>query len=287
MSNDEEPRWSLDAARHPYRRSGTTPTLVQSAVLFSDVLGTEEMATSDEAEAYLQRSSEALARAAETAGVSDVDMPHGVSWFSDNLAVGWPLRWSTDSEIALGGLELAAGYLQASLAEDGLLMRGGLTFGPHYMDETIVFGPALVEAVRLEREKAIFPRVVLGDSAVKAEDHHIDYYGRGPHAPQRTLLLVDDDGMVFVNYLDVVMEDPDRLDASVAYLTAHRQVAIDGLRAHASDERKLSKYTWLAEYHNHFCQERLPEMPELLVSQVDTSRGFSDFGGPITPPPEW
>lgn len=42
-----------------------------------------------------------------------------------------------------------------------VLIRGGISEGDYYADETLAFGPALVEAYELENSLAIYPRIIL------------------------------------------------------------------------------------------------------------------------------
>jgi hypothetical protein len=46
------------------------------------------------------------------------------------------------------------------LLTDKFLTRGGVTVGNLYHEENMVFGPALIEAVALEQEEAIYPRIL-------------------------------------------------------------------------------------------------------------------------------
>ena len=52
--------------------------------------------------------------------------------------------------------------------EMGHYLRGGLTIGDARHDEGAVFGPALVDAYRLERAVASYPRIVVSDEAAVA-----------------------------------------------------------------------------------------------------------------------
>jgi len=60
-------------------------------------------------------------------------------------------------------LDLA--YIQARLAEDGTLIRGATTIGDIYVNDRLIFGPALIRAYELERGVASYPRIIL-DSRV-------------------------------------------------------------------------------------------------------------------------
>jgi hypothetical protein len=71
----------------------------------------------------------------------------------------------------------------------GFLIRGGVAFGKLHHSGGVVFGPALIEAVRLESRIAIYPRIVVCEQAAQLFD------------PCKSALLMQDfDGLACVNY---------------------------------------------------------------------------------------
>ena len=48
--------------------------------------------------------------------------------------------------------------------EEGLLIRGGVTFGQHFMNNSITYSPALTSAYELESTTALFPRIMVNDN---------------------------------------------------------------------------------------------------------------------------
>jgi hypothetical protein len=81
------------------------------------------------------------------------------------------LRYQSISDaVALSAALNAAGFdaictaaeeLSRRLLRSGYFARGGMTKGRLYHDHSMVFGPALVEAYRLESQIAKFPRIVI------------------------------------------------------------------------------------------------------------------------------
>ena len=90
---------------------------------------------------------------------------------------------SISDAVALSAAPSAAGFdaictaaeeLSLRLSLSGYFARGGIAKGRLYHDHTMVFGPALVEAYRLERDVAKFPRILIprtvaSDGALYAE----------------------------------------------------------------------------------------------------------------------
>jgi hypothetical protein len=111
----------------------------------------------DEAAGY----SDALKRSVSsdpTLEVNPLWLSVQVGAFSDNIVISHPANM-------LGRILFSAGRLAHGLLKVGFLCRGGISFGLAYHKDSIVLGPALIEAVRLEKEASL-PRILLGNSAI-------------------------------------------------------------------------------------------------------------------------
>jgi hypothetical protein len=133
-----------------YRAEDGRPRLTTSCLLFFDILGTSAMSLAPDAVEHLRKLRPALEAAVERAGTDERFFNQASTWFTDNAVVATPLVNAEISEPITGGLEVAAAYLLLVCWGRGFLGRGAITVGPHYMDERFVFGPALIEAVKLE-----------------------------------------------------------------------------------------------------------------------------------------
>jgi hypothetical protein len=83
--------------------------------------------------------------------------------------------------------------LGANLISHGILSRGGIVCGPAYHKSGILFGPAVIDAYRLESEVAVYPRILISEAVREV----IWGYHRG--ICQNKLLIQDFDGQWFVN----------------------------------------------------------------------------------------
>lgn len=166
--------------------------------------------------------------------------------FSDTLVLAAP---ADDPGLAVTRLIHDGATLQSALTAKGFFVRGGLTLGLFHISEGLIFGPALVEAYELESRHALHPRIVLSRDAATA-------------APSTTRLMRDGDGHVFINYLDLLLE---QLDGPDAHLEAHSEQVTRSLFDHRGDRRIWEKYRWAAEYHNAF----LAANEELGAAPVD------------------
>jgi hypothetical protein len=241
---------------NPYHRNAEgDPEFAQSWVLFLDVLGTRKIAGSPDAERYLTEFDKAIAKARETATDTLPNPWFLASWFSDNLAIGSPIRPGLgQGEPELGTFLNVVGMVQLFLALEGFFTRGGLTLGPFFMDDNISFGPALVDAVSLEHV-ACFPRVLVGPTAMEQVKVHLEFYGNHPEqAPHNSNLWVDQHGDVFVNYLDAVKNFVGESAREAKDLVdTHRDRIVDALGTYRDTPSIWQKYAWAATYHNAFC----------------------------------
>lgn len=145
------------------------PRLTVSCVLFWDLLGVTAFSEGPDALEHLRALTAALEKARERAAFEseEAEPYHAVTWFMDNVVIGSPISGATGPhgiEPALGYSAVGAAYLQLSLLDAGYIGRGAITLGPHHMQKRMAFGPALTEAVKLEKSTR-WPRVALTPQA--------------------------------------------------------------------------------------------------------------------------
>ena len=131
-----------------------------------------------------------------------------------------------------------------------------MAVGPLYMDSRTVTGEALLEAVVLEKEVAVFPRILLSEQCVQLALSDTEAYAPGfsYFNPWTTQLMVDADREVFVSYLSEVFEYDDDRPAQMHAFSDHAEAQRAKLSEVPNAGRTRSKYKWVADYHNYFCQ---------------------------------
>lgn len=239
-----------------------SPLLLPVIVCYADILGFGKLSAcaleSGLGNEFLRQIKHSIAMAYEK--VSDfienvgVDPPIlEMKAFTDNIVVAHPIRDLPQDygEPELGTLLTLFADVQASLAASGFFLRGAITAGGHYQDEGIVYGDALLEAVKLD-EPGAPPRLVIGLSVERLILKHFTFY-HGWTPPHYFHLLQDPyDDKLFVNYLAPAYEFfPDYINHSL--LEAHGRAVSNNLLKYKSDPNILRKYTWLATYHNYVC----------------------------------
>ena len=244
-----------------YRLKNGRPEMQESFLIFIDILGyqslTREAKTLADQHAMLGRLHSALSRHVPV--LSRDDDPDFPPWyasrvFTDNIVLARPILGpGGEGESELGNMMLDAGLYQFNLALEGFYVRGGIAVGPAYVDENVVFGPALIEAHDIEQERAVFPRIVLSDGAREYVKKHVSYYAGGATAaPHNNELLVDDDGEWFVNYVDAARgdNDPDLLPDYERFVIKHRDSAVEQIETSRGNRWVLDKSRWVGRYHN-------------------------------------
>lgn len=268
-----------------YKDTAGELRLVPSCLLFFDILGTTAMSKSPEAEKHLRALRPALEAAINRAGTDERVFGQASTWFTDNAVVATPFDRFETTEPIIGGLEVASAYLLLVCWGRGFLGRGAITVGEHYMDERFVFGPALIEAVDLEKQ-ARWPRVVLGDTAVQLERRHSHFYSDALQSVQSSCLTVDEEGVVFVDHMGIYIDEEDDEDVLDHFLSLHRDATAAGLAREDPGTEPWEKWRWLAEYHNHALMSRHREPEPYLVDDGGRRHEFRDFldESPYTPP---
>ncbi len=241
-----------------------TPSLHPTIICYADILGFRDMTKSavqsgKETE-FLQRIKHSIDTAYDRMrrlATLDGTVPciFHMKLFTDNIVVAHPLRDPSRDrgEPELGTLLMLFGEVQASLAADGFFLRGAIAAGQHYQDDDIVYGKALFEAVDLDKSGSS-PRLVIAPSVEPLILEHLSWYGAG-WAPHHHELLEDPrDGRLFVNYLGGAFANFPDCPIDYPLLTAHSRKVRKRLQEFASNEGILSKYEWLATYHNYACR---------------------------------
>jgi hypothetical protein len=173
--------------------------------------------------------------------------------FSDNILLAWPINTLDDGESEFGFLILLLLKYQLDMALKGFFVRGGFSRGQLFINDDMIFGPALLEAYRLESEVSLYPRIVFSDSVKKDIKIHLKAYATKQDAPQDYHIYCDSDNLYFINYLYQYFENFKHAEVQ-EMLLKHKENIIQNLTTYKNNPKVLAKYNWLAMYHNFFCE---------------------------------
>jgi hypothetical protein len=180
-----------------------------------------------------------------------------------------------DTEYPTGALfqeVLSLLHTQGELIADDVLLRGGVTVGPVFLDGDMAFGPGFIRAYDLESQFANYPRIVIGPEVFAAlrsdlrlvADHH-DLEDEVHY--QRRLLRRGDDGFWFIDYLFGIRDEMDDPGGHAQLVAQHRAMIIAHANAAPANSRVLQKYLWLARYLNDVAERA--GLDDLTIGQTD------------------
>lgn len=241
------------------------PKMLKSVVCYIDILGYKQMVE----EAFKNNNGDLLLGNLDEAINESIGFIKPGSFgkmkiFTDNIVIGSPIR--DDGEVELGFLFNRFSAYQLALALKGFFVRGAISVGDFYINENIVFGPALIEAYNLENQKASDPRIILSDDAKILVKQHLSYYKDGD-GPQKRILLEDSDGQWFINYLYSLIEYGEYagMQSAFDYLVQHKEQVIKKLEQFSNEPAILRKYIWIANYHKYFSDVYFPDEEGLII----------------------
>lgn len=239
------------------------PVLKESYCAFLDVLGfTSHIGSSfqnGDGEIALERFYEVFTRQLQSVlnPKNDSHTQWRIKVFTDNIVLGYPRpTWHSEPEFA--DILRKIGQYQLQMTLENFFIRGGLSVGELFMDDSTAFGPPLLESYNLESKQAREPRVILSKGAISVLKQHLGFYSSPEGTSQYRLVFQDADREIFINYLDhvIVPGPPDGSDTiDVETLSKHRDIVVQNLTKHIENPILWAKYKWVATYHNIFVEE--------------------------------
>jgi hypothetical protein len=263
----------IERSKNPYRSdkdAEETPMLVPSVVAYIDILGYKELVDDvhkkgegpefivdfrkvlDESYKMLKPDLDWLPF---RVGLDAMKNQYVVRGFSDNIVIGYPFFEDKDTEPHLRRVFDLLALFQLHLVLSGFFLRGAIAFDELYVDDDIIFGKGFLEAVKGEQELSRDPRIILTNSAeqlIKANLTNDAFLERSSYYRD---LFEDADGKLFLNYLECILIAESEIGPSFDHLLNHKTAVEKKLQEHISRPNIWSKYQWVANYHNFFCEQ--------------------------------
>jgi hypothetical protein len=172
--------------------------------------------------------------------------PHlDIIQFSDSVVFSMPL--SKDNFIYF--INVISDY-QYNLFKENLLCRGGIAFGKHFSSEGFVFSDGLIEAYLLEKQSAIYPRILISRDLL-----NLIYVKETPsHVP----LLVESDDEIFVDFL---------ANRNLEEVSKYLNLILENNDSQNSSIKK--KYHWLMEYFDYKITKSSSTVKKLAKQRFD------------------
>lgn len=213
---------------------------------FIDILGFRQHVAAafkedgDEKRGFLVEALATISRN-DTQNAEALNARYRTTAFSDSVVLS--------AELSSNGISAVlrnAARLGAALLWRGIPCRGGVAEGLLIHDEEILVGPAMIAAYELERDAAVYPRIIVAESLC----------GQKETASWR--LVQDQDGFWFVDVFQRISITGWQGRAHGADLPRVADFLRSSIRELEAQTHPgvLAKYRWLASKFNQFVQEK-------------------------------
>lgn len=130
-----------------------------------------------------------------------------------------------------------------------LFTRGAITCGKFYHENSIAFGPGIIEAYRMEENDAKYIRMVVSDSAMKQLVNSNE---------KDAFIQKSDDGLWYYNWYMLALTDahaPDKFNVNQAkiIMARNKKIIVDMLDKY-NGEKVYEKYLWMKTPFNECCK---------------------------------
>ena len=243
-------------------------------VAFLDFLGaSEKMSSPKESDKFLQKIKKIYdfikktRRRAKKLNIADVE----IRIFSDNIVLAKQVdEDSPDGDPAklspcFSVMAFAYTFMFESL-KMGLWLRGAITIGDFLLDETFIYGEALVNAYRLENTSAVYPRIIIDQNLISLIRSNNDH----EHILLEDYSTIDFDGVRFLNIFNSSFGFYTQEEKKEFIEVIGKNISAE-LSKNNSDAKKRQKYYWLMGKFNRFCENS--EFREQRIEFNDNS-GF-------------
>jgi len=147
--------------------------------------------------------------------------------FSDNILIALKLdQKDPKRNFKIAVLFNTVANIYNEILRYGYLMRGAIVEGEFFQNDTIVYGKALIEAVRLEESGGV-PRII---TRVKVAENYQNHY-----------LMQDEDNELFLNIFQLCEPFDD---------VTFKSNLLEMLKKHKDNEKIKSKILWMIKYFN-------------------------------------
>ena len=225
-------------------------------VAFLDFLGaSEKMRDPVKNDKFLQEINSVYMRAKIS---KDINPQLKIKIFSDNIVVAEEIPYPNNPDSVADtywSVENFSSMLYTAAMVTGNFMRGAISTGLLYIDDTLVYGEALLNAHDGESKIANYPRIVI-DKTIFVNAKMDDMWKTFNPPDKENMILRDMDGELYLNPFwgipKVSEHNRKREEQFLAYVA---ETIIKEYKELFSKSKKtvFPKYHWLANQFNEYC----------------------------------
>lgn len=171
--------------------------------------------------------------------------------FSDSITISVDLN-NIEMNEAVSSMVVNLASIGAYLLTEGILMRGGMTYGNLiHSEDGIVLGQALIDAYKIERDISSYPRILLSTKLLEKLNYPL--IRKSDRYPYHQYLNRFEDGcvgfhqLIFFQVVQSWVEMGEDILAS--NLLKAKKTIINGLDENFEYPHIFSKYEWLKEQY--------------------------------------
>ena len=228
-------------------------------VAFLDILGFKSMIDAhinkknismlDKIDYALKRAKWVTNKRKEQAYAADYDLGMVLKQFSDCMSISFknPQKFSEEDKDELDGQLFfaieAIRDIQIEMLESNVYIRGGLSLGSYHKENNErIFSDGLIKSYELEKEKAVYPRIILHDNLLSILKDMFENHEKGmTYIGIKKILIRDWDGVIFINPFNKfeVYEEYLKDKNTKSRLKKHGILADDVLKDYKNEDRDL------------------------------------------------
>ena len=188
--------------------------------------------------------------------------------FSDNIVVAVPYDDTHTLENAFLAVCIMSSVIQIDFLANGWLTRGGITAGSFFIDETMVWGKALVDAYHLESTVAYFPRVIVAPIlAEKLDLSKLVIQDKNQRFSR--FLKYSNDGFFFIDFLRGVHQKAVGIGLE---MYKSQNILEKQLLDHKGNTKICQKWLWMDSYIKQYYEEQMNEGENINGSANERQR---------------
>lgn len=176
--------------------------------------------------------------------------------FSDNIVIAVPTKQNGDFS-AFVSIAILSGLIQHEFLHHKYLVRGGISMGDFFADETMLWGNALLDAYYIESNVSIYPRIVI----------HPEIVGRlnlAINKSRQKWIKQDTDGLFFIDYLQKTAFEANYIELLLYRIQECESLFLEVI----GDVKTKQKIHW----HNTYLHSKLdiysPDYSEMLTQEI-------------------
>ncbi|HEV8079643.1 MAG TPA: hypothetical protein VGP43_02950 [Chitinophagaceae bacterium] len=172
--------------------------------------------------------------------------------FSDLIIITCPITKTSIIDLINDLTELTHSFIDSKLLLRGIIIKGKILH-----QNGIIFGPGLIDAYLLEKDKVKFPRIIVDKELVtqfkletETDSKYYDY------TEKNSLLIVDPlDYEYFINYYPhyINLGKKSTTKKKGLFDDSFLDLIFAGLKD--EDSKVKAKYQWMADWHNSYLTE--------------------------------